>query len=71
VKTDFERELRARHPKLREAILADARVSLSFRGRSLEGLSDRDVLIEATKLAWRSGVTAVGVPARIIKRGGS
>jgi serine O-acetyltransferase len=83
VTTDFERELRARHPKLREAILADARVSSGFRGRPLDGLSDRSILIEAAKLAWRSDaflaqavyrakarLQAIGVPVlpRILHR---
>lgn len=52
--SEFEREVRARHPKLLTAIIADARVSSAFRGRPLESARRRDVLIEAAKLALRS-----------------
>lgn len=52
--TDFEQSLRARHPGLRHAVLADARVSSAFRGKPLGGVGDRRVLLEAARLAWGS-----------------
>ena len=52
--TDFERELRARHPRFAEAVLADARVSSAYRGRPLAGKGDREVAAEAARLAWQS-----------------
>lgn len=50
----LKEEIRSRHPGVRAAILADARISSAFRGRPLNGKSNREVAVEALKLAWSS-----------------
>ncbi len=47
----FWRALRARHPSLREALLADARMTASYRGERHEFRSGRDALAQMLRLA--------------------
>lgn len=48
----FWRSLRARHPGLREALLADARVTAAHRGERSEFRSPLDALAQVVRLAW-------------------
>jgi serine O-acetyltransferase len=48
----FWRELHARHPGFREAVLADARVTAQFRGERHEHRSRLDALGQVLRLAW-------------------
>jgi serine O-acetyltransferase len=50
----FWRALRARHPRLRTAILADARVTAMHRGERHEFRSRGDALAQIVRLAWVS-----------------
>jgi serine O-acetyltransferase len=50
----FWRELRSRHPRLREALEADARVTAAYRGERHEFRSRLDLAIQAARLAWAS-----------------
>lgn len=50
----FERALRARHPGLREALAADARVTAQFRGERHEFRSSADLALQCVRLAWQS-----------------
>jgi serine O-acetyltransferase len=50
----FWRALRARHPRLREALVADARVSARYRGERHEFRSSRDAAMQILRLAWVS-----------------
>lgn len=50
----FRRRVRARHPRLRRAILADARIHSAHRGRRLEDASGARVALEALRLMWES-----------------
>jgi serine O-acetyltransferase len=50
----FWRALRARHPRLREALMADARVTASFRGERHEFRSRLDAAVQMVRLAWVS-----------------
>jgi serine O-acetyltransferase len=50
----FWRALRARHPRLREALMADARVTASFRGERHEFRSRLDAAVQIIRLAWVS-----------------
>lgn len=51
---DLRRSIAARHPKLLEAILADARMTARFRGERADFRSRPDALIQAARLAWVS-----------------
>jgi serine O-acetyltransferase len=51
---DFWSALRARHPRLREALPADARVSARYRGERHEPRSTVDVVLQIARLAWVS-----------------
>jgi serine O-acetyltransferase len=53
-RTAFWRALRARHPRLREALMADARVTASFRGERHEFRSRLDAAVQIIRLAWVS-----------------
>jgi len=44
--------LRARHPGLREALLADARVTAAYRGERHEFRSRADAALQMLRLAW-------------------
>lgn len=50
----FWRELRARHPGLREALLADVRVTARHRGERDEFRSTFDAAAQVLRLAWVS-----------------
>jgi len=47
----FWRDLRARHPSLREALLADARITAHFRGERHEFTSSADAVRQMLRLA--------------------
>jgi serine O-acetyltransferase len=47
-------EIRARHPGLREALVADARISLLHRGERHELRSRADAAIQILRLIWTS-----------------
>lgn len=51
---DFWRELRSRHPRFREAVVADARVTARYRGERCEFRSGPDVVLQLVRLAWVS-----------------
>lgn len=48
---DFWRDLRARHPSLREALLADARIAAHYRGERHEFTSGADASRQMLRLA--------------------
>ena len=48
----FWRELRARHPGLREAIVADAKINALYRGERHEFRSRADTVGQVLRLAW-------------------
>lgn len=48
------RGIRARHPRLREALPADARITAHFRGERHEFTSRLDLLAQIARLAWQS-----------------
>jgi serine O-acetyltransferase len=50
----FWRALHARHPRLREAVLADARVCALYRGERHEFRSRLDAALQIIRLAWVS-----------------
>lgn len=50
----FWRELRSRHPGLREALAADARLTAVFRGERHEFSSPLDAAVQMLRLAWVS-----------------
>lgn len=50
----FWRELRARHPRLREAVLADARTTAAGRGERSEFNSGWDAAAQVLRLLWVS-----------------
>jgi serine O-acetyltransferase len=50
----FWSDIRSRHPPLREALLADARVTARFRGERDEFRSPLDAAAQALRLAWTS-----------------
>ena len=51
---DFMRTVRARHPRFREALLADARVTAAHRAERSEFRSRGDALAQALRLMWVS-----------------
>jgi serine O-acetyltransferase len=50
----FWRAIRARHPRLREALVADARVTALHRGERFEFRSAADAVAQILRLAWVS-----------------
>jgi serine O-acetyltransferase len=50
----FLRDLHARHPGLREALIADARITAAYRGERHEFRSRLDVTAQMVRLAWVS-----------------
>jgi serine O-acetyltransferase len=48
----FWRALRARHPRLRTAVIEDARVTAAFRGERHEFRSPLDAAAQVARLAW-------------------
>jgi serine O-acetyltransferase len=53
-RTAFWRAIRARHPRLREALLADARITAGYRGERHEFRSRLDAALQIARLAWVS-----------------
>jgi serine O-acetyltransferase len=51
---EFWRALRARHPRLREALVADARVTAHYRGERHEFRSGLDAAFQIARLCWAS-----------------
>jgi serine O-acetyltransferase len=51
VSEDFLRTLRARHPRLREALTADARITAAYRGERHEFRSPVDAVLQMVRLA--------------------
>jgi serine O-acetyltransferase len=51
---EFWRALRARHPRLGEALAADARVTALYRGERYEFRSRLDLISQILRLAWVS-----------------
>lgn len=51
---EFWRELRRRHPKLRHALAADARITALYRGERADFRSRLDTLAQILRLAWVS-----------------
>ena len=51
---EFLRALRARHPGLREAIMADAKLTAAYRGERHEFRSRLDAATQVIRLAWVS-----------------
>ena len=54
VRSEFWRALRARHPRLREALVADARITARLRGERHEFRSRADAAAQMVRLAWSS-----------------
>jgi serine O-acetyltransferase len=54
IKRRFRRELRARHPRLREAVVADARLTAEHRGERSEFRPGLDTAIQILRLMWIS-----------------
>src|SRR5215212_1848540 len=64
----FWRALRARHPHLREALVADARLTAAYRGERHEFRSRLDVAVQILRLAWVSDAFAAQALYRIKAR---
>jgi serine O-acetyltransferase len=60
--------IHARHPRLREAIMADARVTAAFRGERAEFRSPLDALAQVVRLAWTSDAFLAQVLYRVKTR---
>jgi serine O-acetyltransferase len=54
IKRAFKRDLLARHPRLREAVVADARLTAEHRGERFEFRPGLDTLIQTLRLIWVS-----------------
>src|SRR5262249_29728984 len=52
--SDALREVRSRHPRLREALIADLKITALYRGERYEFRSKLDVIVQALRLAWVS-----------------
>lgn len=48
------RDIRSRHPRLRDALPADARITARYRGERHEFRSRLDVVLQIVRLAWVS-----------------
>lgn len=70
---DLMRALRARHPRLRDALPADARVTARYRGERHEFRGTLDVAAQILRLAWVSDAflaqTLYRVKARLQRAG--
>jgi serine O-acetyltransferase len=51
---EFWRALRARHPRLGEALVADARITARYRGERHEFRSRLDTAVQIARLCWTS-----------------
>ena len=65
---EFWRALRARHPRLREALVADARITAAYRGERSEFRSRLDVALQIARLAWVSDAFAAQALYRVKAR---
>jgi serine O-acetyltransferase len=69
----FWRALRARHPGLREALIADAKIAAAHRGERREFRSRRDAMVQTARLACISdaylGLALYRVKASLQARG--
>ncbi len=65
---EFWRELRKRHPRLRDAIPADARVTALYRGERAEFKSRLDLTLQVLRLAWVSDAFLAQVLYRVKAR---
>jgi serine O-acetyltransferase len=54
IRRRFKRDLLARHPGLREAVVADARLTAEHRGERFEFRPGLDTLIQTLRLMWVS-----------------
>jgi serine O-acetyltransferase len=50
----LEREIRSKHPRFLDAVLADARITAANRGERFEFRSTLDALVQCVRLAWSS-----------------
>jgi serine O-acetyltransferase len=62
------REIRSRHPHLREAIAADARITALHRGERHEFRSTLDVALQVIRLAWVSDAFLAQILYRVKAR---
>jgi serine O-acetyltransferase len=62
------RAIRARHPRLREALPADARVTALYRGERYEFRSRLDLIAQIVRLAWASDAFLAQVLYRVKAR---
>jgi serine O-acetyltransferase len=58
VADEYWRALHSRHPGLREALVADARLTAGYRGERTDFHSRRDVAVQMLRLAWESDAFA-------------
>lgn len=65
---EFWRAVRARHPRLGEALVADARVTAAYRGERHEFRSRLDVAVQLLRLAWVSDAFAAQALYRVKAR---
>jgi serine O-acetyltransferase len=69
----LRRQIRAAHPRLREAVLADALTTMRFRGEGENFGSRLDALRQIVRLAWCSdaflGQVLYRIKARMLARG--
>jgi serine O-acetyltransferase len=70
---ELRRQIRAAHPRLREAVVADALTTMRFRGEGENFTSRFDALRHIIRLAWSSdaflGQVLYRVKARMLARG--
>jgi serine O-acetyltransferase len=64
----FWQALHARHPRLREALVADARVSALYRGERHEFRSGLDAALQILRLAWVSDAFLAQILYRVKAR---
>lgn len=62
---EFWRALRSRHPGLREALVADARLTAGYRGERHDFRSRIDVAVQILRLAWVSDAFAAQALYRV------
>lgn len=64
-KREFMRQIRARHPPFREAVLADARITARYRGERYRFRSRADVVQQVLRLCWVSDAFAAQLLYRL------
>jgi serine O-acetyltransferase len=65
VSDEYWRALRSRHPGLREALVADARLTAGYRGERTDFHSRLDVAVQVLRLAWVSDAFAAQTLYRV------